>query len=176
MEYKHAKNLQALEGLAGSVSGHDSCQWYAFGRVSSGTARSGTKVRIQCPSYVPGKKEDLFIKSIQRTILIMGRYTEPVEDVPSGNILGLAGIDQFLLKFGTLSTSETALRRRGVVKIVHAIKVSMSGGLTGTRTLAAAEERKVVITFKPTTVATGRDHGAEIVVILANSHRWNEDT
>ncbi|KAI6907027.1 hypothetical protein KC318_g5056 [Hortaea werneckii] len=112
MEYKHAKNLQALEGLAGSVSGHDSCQWYAFGRVSSGTARSGTKVRIQCPSYVPGKKEDLFIKSIQRTILIMGRYTEPVEDVPSGNILGLAGIDQFLLKFGTLSTSETALRRR----------------------------------------------------------------
>ncbi|RMY02294.1 hypothetical protein D0867_11096 [Hortaea werneckii] len=168
MEYKHAKNLQALEGLAGSVSGHDSCQWYAFGRVSSGTARSGTKVRIQCPSYVPGKKEDLFIKSIQRTILIMGRYTEPVEDVPSGNILGLAGIDQFLLKFGTLSTSETALRRRlakrrGQDRARH----------QGTRIPAA---QKVVITFKPTTVATGRDHGAEIVVILANSHRWNEDT
>merc|ERR1712187_323659 len=52
--------------------------------------------------------EDLFVKSIQRTILMMGRYTEPIEDVPSGNILGLVGVDQFLLKSGTLSTSETA--------------------------------------------------------------------
>ena len=37
----------------------------------------------------------------------MGRYTEPIGDVPSGNIRGLAGTDQFLLKSGTLSTSET---------------------------------------------------------------------
>ncbi|KAI7151784.1 hypothetical protein KC349_g9320 [Hortaea werneckii] len=98
MEYKHPKYLQALEGLAGSVAGHDSCQRYAFGRVSSGTARSGTarsgiKVRIQCASYIPGKREDLFIKSVQRTSLMMGRYTEPIEDEPSGNILGPAGID-----------------------------------------------------------------------------------
>merc|ERR1712014_450888 len=62
--------------------------------------------------FIPGKKEDLFIKSIQRTILMMGRYTEPIEDVPAGNILGLVGIDQFLLKSGTLSTSETAHNMR----------------------------------------------------------------
>merc|ERR1712000_35381 len=82
------------------------------GRVFSGTARSGIKVRIQGPNYIPGKKDDLFIKSIQRTILMMGRYTEPIEDVPSGNILGLVGIDQFLLKSGTLTTSETAHNMR----------------------------------------------------------------
>ncbi|KAI7543278.1 Elongation factor, partial [Hortaea werneckii] len=90
----------------------DKGRFYAFGRVFSGTARSGIKVRIQGPNYIPGKKEDLFIKSIQRTILMMGRYTEPIEDVPSGNILGLVGIDQFLLKSGTLSTSETAHNMR----------------------------------------------------------------
>ncbi|KAI6855915.1 hypothetical protein KC343_g2442 [Hortaea werneckii] len=60
------------------------------------------------PKYVTGKKEDLNMRSIQRIILMMGRYTEPIEDVPSGNIHGLAGVDQFLLKSGTLSTSETA--------------------------------------------------------------------
>jgi len=86
----------------------DKGRFYAFGRVFSGTARSGLKVRIQGPNYVPGKKEDMFIKAIQRTILMMGRYTEPIEDVPAGNILGLVGIDQFLLKSGTLTTSETS--------------------------------------------------------------------
>ncbi|KAF2221019.1 P-loop containing nucleoside triphosphate hydrolase protein [Elsinoe ampelina] len=86
----------------------DKGRFYAFGRVFAGTVRSGLKVRIQGPNYTPGKKEDLFIKSIQRTILMMGRFTEPIEDVPAGNILGLVGVDQFLLKSGTLTTSETA--------------------------------------------------------------------
>ncbi|KAI9798497.1 MAG: Elongation factor 2 [Piccolia ochrophora] len=86
----------------------DKGRFYAFGRVFSGTVRSGLKVRIQGPNYVPGKKEDLFVKAIQRTILMMGRFIEPIEDVPAGNILGLVGVDQFLLKSGTLTTSETA--------------------------------------------------------------------
>lgn len=36
------------------------------------------------PNYIPGKKEDLYEKAIQRTILMMGRYVEAIEDVPSG--------------------------------------------------------------------------------------------
>jgi len=86
----------------------DKGRFYAFGRFFSGTAKSGIKVRIQGPNYIPGKKDDLFIKAIQRTILMMGRFIEPIEDVPAGNILGLVGVDQFLLKSGTLTTSDTA--------------------------------------------------------------------
>jgi elongation factor 2 len=86
----------------------DKGRFYAFGRVFAGTVRSGLKVRIQGPNYIPGKKEDLFIKSIQRTVLMMGRTVEPIDDVPAGNIIGLVGIDQFLLKSGTLTTSETS--------------------------------------------------------------------
>lgn len=86
----------------------DKGRFYAFGRVFSGTVRAGPKIRIQGPNFVPGKKEDLFVKSVQRTILMMGRYVEPIEDCPAGNIVGLVGIDQFLLKSGTLTTSETA--------------------------------------------------------------------
>ena len=86
----------------------DKGRFYAFGRVFAGTVRSGLKVRIQGPNYVPGKKEDLFVKAIQRTILMMGRFIEPIDDVPAGNIVGLVGVDQFLLKSGTLTTSETA--------------------------------------------------------------------
>ena len=43
-----------------------------------------------------------------RTILMMGRYTEPIEDVPCGNIVGLVGVDQYLVKTGTISTYEGA--------------------------------------------------------------------
>jgi hypothetical protein len=45
------------------------------------------KARIMGPNYTPGKKEDLYEKAIQRTILMMGRYTEAIEDVPSGIFL-----------------------------------------------------------------------------------------
>ncbi|KAJ1984777.1 translation elongation factor 2 [Dimargaris verticillata] len=90
----------------------DKGRFYAFGRVFSGTVRSGLKVRIQGPNYVPGKKEDLFVKNIQRTILMMGRYIEPIEDCPAGNIVGLVGVDQFLLKSGTITTLESAHNMR----------------------------------------------------------------
>ncbi|CCE63246.1 hypothetical protein TPHA_0J02735 [Tetrapisispora phaffii CBS 4417] len=86
----------------------DKGRFYAFGRVFAGTVKSGQKVRIQGPNYVPGKKDDLFVKAIQRVVLMMGRFTEPIDDCPAGNILGLVGIDQFLLKTGTLTTDETA--------------------------------------------------------------------
>ncbi|KAL7976109.1 hypothetical protein Chor_008357 [Crotalus horridus] len=59
-----------------------------------------------------GKKEDLYLKPIQRTILMMGRYVEPIEDVPCGNIVGLVGVDQFLVKTGTITTFEHAHNMR----------------------------------------------------------------
>jgi len=86
----------------------DKGRFYAFGRVFAGTVATGQKARLMGPNYVPGKKEDLCVKAIQRTILMMGRYTEPIEDVPCGNICGLVGVDQFLVKTGTITTFEQA--------------------------------------------------------------------
>jgi elongation factor 2 len=86
----------------------DKGRFYAFGRVFSGTVSTGQKARIMGPNFTPGKKEDLYLKSIQRTILMMGRYVESIEDVPCGNIAGLVGVDQFLVKTGTITTYEQA--------------------------------------------------------------------
>jgi len=86
----------------------DKGRFHAFGRVFSGCVATGQKVRIMGPNFVFGKKDDLFLKSIQRTILMMGRYTEAIEDVPCGNICGLVGVDQFLVKTGTITTSDVA--------------------------------------------------------------------
>merc|ERR1712042_188346 len=86
----------------------DKGRFYAFGRVFSGMCETGQKVRIMGPNYVHGKKEDLNVKNIQRTILMMGRTVEPIPSVPCGNICGLVGVDQYLVKTGTISNSETA--------------------------------------------------------------------
>lgn len=90
------------------VPTNDKGRFYAFGRVFAGTVKTGMKVRIMGPNYIPGKKDDLFIKSIQRTVLMMGRTVEPIEDCPAGNTIALVGIDQFLVKSGTITTEESA--------------------------------------------------------------------
>lgn len=86
----------------------DKGRFYAFGRVFSGTIATGQRVRIQGPHYKPGSKEDLNIKNIQRTVLMMGRNVDQIADVPCGNTVALVGVDQFILKSGTLTTIETA--------------------------------------------------------------------
>merc|ERR1712200_214012 len=87
----------------------DKGRFYAFGRVFSGRVGTGMKTRIMGPNFVPGKKDDLCEKSIQRTVLMMGRFVEAIEDVPCGNICGLVGVDQFLVKTGTITTYKEAL-------------------------------------------------------------------
>jgi elongation factor 2 len=69
---------------------------------------TGQTVRIQGPEYQPGKKTDLFIKKVQRTVLMMGRYVEHIPTCPCGNTIGLVGIDTYLLKSGTLTTHKDA--------------------------------------------------------------------
>merc|ERR1719236_304222 len=86
----------------------DKGRFYAFGRVFSGTIATGQKVRIQGPHYKVGGKEDLNVKNIQRTVLMMGRATEQIADVPCGNTVALVGIDAYLLKSGTITSLETA--------------------------------------------------------------------
>ena len=90
------------------VPTNDKGRFFAFGRVFSGIVSTGQKVRIMGPNYVPGSKNDLNIKSIQRTVLMMGGKQEAVPDVPCGNTCGLVGVDQYLLKQGTISDHEDA--------------------------------------------------------------------
>jgi len=86
----------------------DKGRFYAFGRVFSGTIATGQKVRIQGPHYKPGGKEDLNVKNVQRTVLMMGRSTEQIADVPCGNTVALVGIDGYLLKSGTITSLDSA--------------------------------------------------------------------
>merc|ERR1712231_19057 len=98
----------AMAFISKMVPTSDKGRFYAFGRVFAGKIATGQKVRIYGPNYVPGSKTDLFNKQIQRTILMMGRYIEAIDDVPCGNLVGLVGVDQYLVKTGAITTFEGA--------------------------------------------------------------------
>eukprot|EP01010_Urceolus_cornutus_P003859 NODE_56_length_2725_cov_785.001495_g46_i0.p1 GENE.NODE_56_length_2725_cov_785.001495_g46_i0~~NODE_56_length_2725_cov_785.001495_g46_i0.p1 ORF type:complete len:842 (+),score=197.57 NODE_56_length_2725_cov_785.001495_g46_i0:111-2636(+) len=84
----------------------DKGRFFAFGRVFAGTVRTGQKARIMGPNHEFGGKTDLYTKSIQRTVLMMGRYQEAVDDIPCGNLVGLVGVDQFIIKTATLTEED----------------------------------------------------------------------
>jgi elongation factor 2 len=90
------------------IPSSDKGRFFAFGRVFSGKVCTGMKVRIMGPNYVPGEKKDLYTKSVQRTVLCMGRKQEAVDDVPCGNTVALVGLDQFITKTATI-TNETCV-------------------------------------------------------------------
>lgn len=88
------------------VPAADKGRFYAFGRIFSGTVASGQKVRIMGANFKPGKKDDLYEKNITRTVLMMGRTVESIPDVPCGNTVALSGVDQYLIKTGTIGSVE----------------------------------------------------------------------
>ena len=92
----------------------DKGRFYAFGRVFSGTVSAGQKVRIMGTNYNAATKVDLFIKNIQRTVLMMGRTVEQVPAIPCGNTCGLVGVDQYLVKNGTISDHDEACTIRAM--------------------------------------------------------------
>ena len=47
-----------------------------------------------------------------RTVVMMGKNNLAINDVPCGNIVGLVGVDQFIVKTGTISTYEHAHNMR----------------------------------------------------------------
>jgi elongation factor 2 len=53
------------------VMSNEKGRFYAFGRVFSGTVKTGQKIRIMGPNYVPGKTTDLHLSTIQRVVLMM---------------------------------------------------------------------------------------------------------
>ncbi|KAJ4837939.1 pre-tRNA nuclear export protein [Turnera subulata] len=91
------------------IPASDKGRFFAFGRVFAGKVSTGLKVRIMGPNYdVPGEKKDLYVKSVQRTVIWIGKKQETVEDVPCGNTAAMVGLDQFITRNATLTNEKEA--------------------------------------------------------------------
>lgn len=86
------------------VPDKDKNKFYAFGRVFSGTIRGGQTVHFYGMDYEYGKEHD-FHKNIRpaNVYVMMANKMDALPDCPAGNTLCLSGVDQYILKNGTIS-------------------------------------------------------------------------
>lgn len=94
----------------------------AFARVFSGVVRRGQRIFVLGPKYDPAitlpklpseypttdnlsPMPHMACCTLENLYLLMGRELEDLEEVPSGNVLGIAGLEDYVLKSATLSTS-----------------------------------------------------------------------
>uniref|UniRef100_A0AAQ5XPX4 Ribosome assembly protein 1 n=1 Tax=Amphiprion ocellaris TaxID=80972 RepID=A0AAQ5XPX4_AMPOC len=94
----------------------------AFARVYSGVVKKGQRVFVLGPKYDPGlglsmvpegcsasdcvfEVPHLSCCSMESIYLLMGRELEDLEEVPAGNVLGIGGLEECVLKSATLSTT-----------------------------------------------------------------------
>uniref|UniRef100_A0A8D0BAM0 Elongation factor-like 1 n=1 Tax=Salvator merianae TaxID=96440 RepID=A0A8D0BAM0_SALMN len=94
----------------------------AFARVFSGVVRRGQKLFVLGPKYDPTESlpklppqcsavdslpsvPHLACCTLEGLYLLMGRELEELEEVAPGNVLGIGGLQEFVLKSATLSSS-----------------------------------------------------------------------
>ncbi|XP_038044225.1 elongation factor-like GTPase 1 isoform X2 [Patiria miniata] len=95
----------------------------AFARVFSGRIRKGQKLYVLSPKHDPMKAlnrengalgdqtvnelsgHSLTEFEVKDLYLLMGRELEPMESVPAGNVLGIGGLEDLVLKSATLSST-----------------------------------------------------------------------
>jgi U5 small nuclear ribonucleoprotein component len=78
----------------------------SFGRVMSGTARPGQKVRVLGENYSIDDEEDMSNATIDQVWIAESRYNVPTSGVPAGNFVLLGGVDNSIVKTATVVAPE----------------------------------------------------------------------
>ena len=86
------------------VQNHE--KFIGFGRIFSGTLKKGQEVYVLGPKYNPHEPEAHITKMTAEEIyVLMGRGLEQIDEIPAGNIFGLGGIDDHILKTATICST-----------------------------------------------------------------------
>ncbi|TPX60007.1 hypothetical protein PhCBS80983_g02070 [Powellomyces hirtus] len=76
-----------------------------FARIYSGTIRVGQKLHVLGPKYDPAESNRYRTEvTIEKLYLMMGRELQELQEVPAGNVFGIGGLGNHVLKTGTLSS------------------------------------------------------------------------
>lgn len=80
----------------------DAKDFVAFGRVMSGTVKSGIQVRVLGEGYTLDDEEDMVVATIADCWVAETRYRIPTSGVPAGSWVLLGGIDNSIVKSATI--------------------------------------------------------------------------
>ncbi|KAI9000018.1 hypothetical protein BC832DRAFT_563311 [Gaertneriomyces semiglobifer] len=77
-----------------------------FARIYSGTIKIGQKVKVLGPKYNPQVPDKHVSEvTVSKLYLMMGRELQNLDAVPAGNVFGIGGLGEHILKTGTITTS-----------------------------------------------------------------------
>lgn len=86
-----------------------------FSRLYSGTIKVGDELYVYGPKYDPERPDKFVSKvTVENLFLIMGRELVALDEVPAGNVFGIAGLEGKVLKNGTLCSSSPGINLAGV--------------------------------------------------------------
>jgi len=82
-------------------------RFIGFARIFSGVLKKGSKVFILGPRYDPAQPEENISEfTVEELYLMMGRGLEPIDRIPAGNIFGIGGVKDKILKTATISSTK----------------------------------------------------------------------
>lgn len=114
--------METMTLATGKLESENKEAFVAFARVFSGVLKRGEKLFVLGPKYDPSESlhrlppgcsaaddlssiPHLACCTLADLYLLMGRELEELQEVPSGNVLGIGGLQDFVLKSATLSSS-----------------------------------------------------------------------
>ena len=102
-------------------------RFYALGRVFSGSISAGCKVRVQGHNHQPGsfRKDDIYSTTIEEVLAVVGRSFGRTDRCVAGNIVLLHGVDNFLLKSGTITTSDNTSSIKALKPTMSPVQVTV---------------------------------------------------
>lgn len=74
----------------------------AFGRVYSGTIRTGQTLHVLGEGYSPDDEEDMTVKEVTKLWVYQARYRIPVSKAEAGSWILIEGVDASIMKTATL--------------------------------------------------------------------------
>ncbi|KAH9827473.1 U5 small nuclear ribonucleoprotein component [Teratosphaeria destructans] len=80
----------------------DAQGFHAYGRVLSGTAKVGDKVRVLGENYSIDDEEDMVNATVENVWIAESRYNVPTSGAPAGNLVLLGGVDNSIVKSATI--------------------------------------------------------------------------
>eukprot|EP01120_Amphizonella_sp_Union-15-10_P011452 TRINITY_DN485_c0_g2_i1.p1 TRINITY_DN485_c0_g2~~TRINITY_DN485_c0_g2_i1.p1 ORF type:complete len:977 (-),score=196.50 TRINITY_DN485_c0_g2_i1:39-2969(-) len=88
----------------------ESMMFIAMARIFSGTIRKGQTLHLLSKNYNPSQPNKHSIEVVVSELyLLMGRGLQPIDEVPAGNVFGIGGVSDHILKTATLSSSPACI-------------------------------------------------------------------
>ncbi|PIA15476.1 P-loop containing nucleoside triphosphate hydrolase protein [Coemansia reversa NRRL 1564] len=94
----------------------DGTQFYALGRIFSGSIKTGEKVRVLGEGYSPGDDEDMALATVTNAWIYCSRYKIPVSGLGAGGWVLLGGVDGSISKTATLTDTRVSEEELAIVR------------------------------------------------------------